>query len=57
MQQYRTPNGGIDVARMHSDVTSGKVTPPCVNGRSNATGTAGRGSGTSGGYGMMGYNR
>lgn len=48
MQQYRTPSGGIDVARMHADVTSGRVTPPCLT----------RGAGAAAGaYGMMGYAR
>jgi hypothetical protein len=30
MNRYRTANGSIDFNRMHADVTSGKVTPPCV---------------------------
>jgi hypothetical protein len=28
MDQYRTAAGSIDVARMHADVTSGKITSP-----------------------------
>lgn len=33
MNRYRTPNGTIDVQRMHSDIASGKVTPPCFGTR------------------------
>ncbi len=36
MDQYRTSNGSIDVNRMHSDVTSGKVTPPHMRGASGS---------------------
>ena len=36
MDQYRKADGSIDVNRMHSDVTSGKVTPPCAGGTSSA---------------------
>jgi len=39
MDQYRTSNGSIDVNRMHSDVTSGKVTPQHMRGASG-TGSA-----------------
>lgn len=46
MNRYRTSSGSIDVNRMHADVTSGKVTAPCLNGSSGAkgasTGQAGR---------------
>lgn len=44
MDQYRTSNGSIDVNRMHSDVTSGKVTPPhmrAASGSANASKTQG----------------
>lgn len=43
MNQYRTASGGFDVARMHADVTGGKVTPPCVT-RGTATGSQGSAS-------------
>jgi len=36
MDQYRTANGSIDVNRMHADVTSGRVTPPHMQGASGA---------------------
>ena len=36
MDQYRTSNGSIDVNRMHSDVTSGKVTSPHMRGTSGS---------------------
>lgn len=36
MDRYRTSNGSIDVSRMHADVTSGKVTPPCLDGSSSS---------------------
>lgn len=52
MNRYRTSSGAIDMNRMHADVTSGKVTPPCANrGTQPSTGT---GTGTAGGSGMMG---
>ncbi|MFA5843982.1 MAG: hypothetical protein WC971_04035 [Coriobacteriia bacterium] len=44
MSRYRTADGRVDVARMHDDVTSGRVAPPCLDG----TGASDRG------YGMMG---
>lgn len=44
MDRYRTPDGRVDVGRMHDDVTSGRVTSPCLEG----TGASGHG------YGMMG---
>ena len=47
MDSYRTTTGAIDMNRMHSDVVSGKVTPPHMS-RRNPTGASGRG------YGMMG---
>lgn len=56
MNRYRTSSGAIDMNRMHTDVTSGKVTPPCLNGANGASGTsAGPSSQTAprGGYGMM----
>ena len=56
MNRYRTSSGAIDMNRMHSDVTSGKVTPPCLDGANGASGTsAGPSSQTAprGGYGMM----
>jgi hypothetical protein len=40
MDRYRTTSGSIDVNRMHADVTSGKVKPPCVNGTSGARGSS-----------------
>lgn len=36
MDRYRTSDGSVDVNRMHSDVTSGKVTPPCAGRTSSA---------------------
>jgi hypothetical protein len=36
MNRYRTADGSIDFGRMHSDVTSGKVTPPCLDGTARA---------------------
>lgn len=36
MDQYRTANGSVDVNRMHSDVTSGKVAPPHMWGASGS---------------------
>jgi|GEM_PF-3012731 len=36
MDQYRKADGSVDVNRMHSDVTSGKVTPPCAGRTSSA---------------------
>ncbi len=56
MDAYRTPSGSIDMNRMHADVTSGKVTPPCANRTSSGRGTSSAPSGQStqrGGYGMM----
>lgn len=50
MGSYRTPSGGIDMNRMHADVTSGKVTPPCLDESGATDRSTGRGSG----YGMMG---
>ena len=44
MNQYRTANGSIDVNRMHADVTSGKVTPPHMQGASG-TGNASKAQG------------
>jgi hypothetical protein len=44
MGQYRTANGSIDVNRMHSDVLSGKVTPPHMQGASR-TGSASKSQG------------
>lgn len=40
MGQYRTANGSIDVNRMHSDVVSGKVTPPHMQGASRTGGAS-----------------
>lgn len=40
MNRYRTSDGSIDYNRMHSDVNSGKVTPPCLDGASAAKGTS-----------------
>ena len=55
MSRYLT-NGGIDFNRMHADVTSGKVKPPCIGstvGRKNAP-VSPRGSASpQRGYGMM----
>jgi hypothetical protein len=50
MDQYRTPSGGIDMNRMRSDIASGKVTPPCLTGRTQGADSPGTGAG----YGMMG---
>lgn len=36
MDRYRTSNGFLDTNRMHADVTSGKVTPPCLDGAPGA---------------------
>lgn len=36
MDQYLTADGSIDINRMHSDVTSGKVTPPHMQGASGS---------------------
>ncbi|HEX9093450.1 MAG TPA: hypothetical protein VF902_05655 [Coriobacteriia bacterium] len=57
MDSYRTPSGGIDVGRMRSDVTSGKVRPPCVkSGAATGRGPAAGSPQTrpQRGYGMMG---
>ncbi len=56
MDRYRTSSGAIDVNRMHADVTSGRVTPPCLSGRSSGASSSARsGQATPGvGYGMMG---
>lgn len=70
MNQYRNANGTIDRSRMHRDVTSGKVTPPCLTRKATSTTQTGqtapstrRGpsmmsgwttSGSTGGYNMMG---
>lgn len=35
MSRYRTSDESIDVNRMHADVTSGRVTPPCLDGASS----------------------
>jgi hypothetical protein len=32
LDRYRTSDGSLDIDRMHADVTSGKVTPPCAGG-------------------------
>ena len=56
MNRYRTPSGAIDVNRMHSDVISGKVTPPHMDGTTRSTGRSGSPSTNAGpgrGYGMM----
>ena len=57
MNRYRTSSGAIDMNRMHSDVASGKVTPPCLNGADGASGTSttpGVQTAPRRGYGMMG---
>ncbi len=36
MDRYRTSDGSVDVDRMHADVTSGKVTPPCAGGTTSS---------------------
>ncbi len=56
MDQYRQADGSIDVNRMHSDVASGKVTPPCAGGTSSTGQTAtsqGGGRSYRGGPAMM----
>jgi hypothetical protein len=40
MDQYRTANGSVDVNRMHTDVVSGKVTPPHMQGMSRTGGAS-----------------
>lgn len=40
MNRYRTSDGSIDYNRMHSDVTSGKVTPPYLDGSAGAKSTS-----------------
>lgn len=50
MDGYRSSDGSIDMNRMHADVTSGRVTPPCGRGTVNSDSPAGAGTG----YGMMG---
>ncbi len=35
MDGYRTERGGIDIDRMHEDIASGRVTPPCLDGGPN----------------------
>ena len=55
MDTYRTPDGRIDVNRMHSDVAAGKVTPPCVTSTTGAgTSVPAPGTRRGTGYGMMG---
>lgn len=54
MNRYRTPSGAIDMNRMHSDVTSGKVTPPCLNRTSGTSTAPGAQTAPRGGFGMMG---
>jgi hypothetical protein len=55
MDTYRTPDGRLDVTRMHADVTSGKVAPPCANVTSGTGAAAPSPGGRRGvGYGMMG---
>ena len=56
MNGYRTPSGAIDMNRMHADVTSGKIAPPCVNGAKRGTGSSSQSgqSAPGAGYGMMG---
>jgi hypothetical protein len=59
MNRYRAPSGAIDMNRMHSDVTTGKVTPPCLGGRSGTSGSSATPSALAAprtGYGMMGYS-
>lgn len=34
MNRYLTTDGSIDVNRMHADVVTGKVVPPCLDGDS-----------------------
>jgi hypothetical protein len=51
MNRYRTASGGIDMNRMHNDVVSGRVTPPCLSGQQRTNGAS---AGTGTGYGMMG---
>lgn len=31
MDQYRTPDGRVDIDRMHEDLGRGSVTPPCLD--------------------------
>jgi hypothetical protein len=38
MSRYVTADGSIDVNRMHADVTSGNVAPPCFDSASGANG-------------------
>lgn len=40
MDGYRNSDGPIDFNRMHNDVTSGKVTPPCFSSSKGAKGTS-----------------
>lgn len=59
MGQYRTANGSIDINRMHADVTSGKVTPPHMQGASGTSSASksqgGRTSNRRGPAMMQGY--
>lgn len=57
MQKYRTSSGAVDVNRMHADVASGKVTPPCVDGSTRGAGRSSAdpvGPRQGAGFGMMG---
>lgn len=47
MNAYRTPTGGIDMDRMHSDMVGGRIAPS-GSGVGGSTGTSGQG------YSMMG---
>jgi hypothetical protein len=56
MNRYRTSAGAIDINRMHSDVTSGKVTPPCLDGAARTKSAPGSRAGRTSpllGSGMM----
>jgi len=57
INRYRSSSGAIDMNRMHSDVTSGRVTPPCLNRANGDSGTSaapGAQTAPRAGYGMMG---
>lgn len=57
MDGYRKSDGSIDLGRMHADVTSGKVKPPCITGSKGTTSTPtpqGRRSSRTYGPSMMG---
>lgn len=43
MDQYRTPDGRVDIDRMHDDLARGTTTPPCLDNDAQPQGGLRRG--------------